>query len=98
MAPMNDPVAWAIVIVFYAPLHFLLPILVLFITGNEAEGVRRELIRHALIDASVSMAAAFALVIYLAQQGDISVAMAILLLSMALPFIRIWRHRREITD
>ena len=44
------------------------------------------------------MAAAFALVIYLAQQGDISVAMAILLLSMALPFIRIWRHRREITD
>ncbi len=95
---MDDPVAWIIIIAFYAPLHFLLPVLVLFITGNEADGLRRELIRHALIDASVSMAAAFVLVIYLAQQGDLSTAMSILLLSMAFPFIRIWRHRREITD
>ncbi len=95
---MDDPVAWIIIIAFYAPLHFLLPVLVLFITGNEAEVLRRELIRHALIDAGVSMAAAFALVIYLVQQGDLSVAMFILLLSIAFPFIRIWRHRREITD
>jgi hypothetical protein len=95
---MADPVAWLIVIGFYAPLHFLLPVLVLFITGHETEALRRKLIRHALIDAGVSMIAAFALAIYLAQEEDLSTAMLILLLSMAVPFVRIWRHRREITD
>lgn len=93
---MDDIVAWIIIIGFYAPLHYLLPVLVLFITGHEAETVRRRLIRRALIDSSVSMVGAFAVVILLVQRGSMSVAMLILLLSMAYPFVSIWRHRREI--
>jgi hypothetical protein len=81
---------------FYAPLHFLLPVLVLFITGSESEPVRRRLIRGALVDSAISMAVAFVVVIVLVQLGWMTVAMLILLLSMSVPFVRIWRHRREI--
>ncbi len=94
---MDDFIVWIIIIGFYAPLHFLLPVLILFITGNEPEDVRRQLIRGVLVDSAVSMVMAFAIVIYLAQQEEMSVAMSILLVSMLFPFVRIWRHRREIT-
>ena len=94
---MSDITVWIIVIAFYAPLHYLLPVLFLFITGQETEQTRRALIRGALIDASLSMAAAFALAIVLVNLGWIGWAMAALLLSMGMPFVRILRHRREIT-
>ena len=93
---MDDIVVWIIIAGFYAPLHYLLPVLVLFITGLETEERRKRLIRNSLIDSTLSMAIAFAVVITLAGQGRMSVAMTILLLSMGFPFIRIWRHRREI--
>lgn len=93
---MNDLVVWLIIVAFYAPLHYLLPMLVLFITGTESEEVRRDLIRRALIDSTVSMVTAFAVVIYLVGQERMSAAMLILLSSMLYPFIGIWRHRREI--
>ena len=93
---MNDVVVWVIIAAFYAPLHYLLPVLVLFITGREDDHTRRRLIRTALIDSSLSMAVAFAVVIWLARTGRLFPAMVILLLSMGFPFIRIWRHRREI--
>jgi hypothetical protein len=93
--PMDDIVVWIIIAAFYAPLHYLLPVLILFITGREPEQARRGMIRRALIDSTLSMAVAFAVVIVLVQQGWISLAMLILLLSMGIPFIRIWRHRRE---
>ena len=94
---MDILVVWLIIMAFYAPLHYLLPVMVLFITGRESEAVRRSLIRRALLDSSLSMVGAFTIVIYLAEQGKISAAMLILLLSMGYPFIGIWRHRREIT-
>jgi hypothetical protein len=93
---MDDIIVWIIIAAFYAPLHFLLPVLVLFITGSESEPVRRRLIRGALVDSTVSMALAFLIVILLVQQGWMTAAMLILLLSMSAPFLRIWRHRREI--
>lgn len=94
---MDDIIVWIIIAAFYAPLHFLLPVLVLFITGSESEPVRRRLIRGALIDSAISMAVAFLVVIVLVQQGWMTAAMLILLLSMSAPFLRIWRHRREIS-
>lgn len=93
---MDDVIVWIIIAAFYAPLHFLLPVLVLFITGSESEPVRRRLIRGALVDSAISMALAFLVVILLVQQGWMTAAMLILLLSMSVPFVRIWRHRREI--
>ena len=95
---MDSLVVWLIIAAFYAPLHYLLPVLVLFITGKESEDVRSGLIRRALIDSTLSMVGAFAIVIYLAESGMMSAAMLILLLSMLFPFIGIWRHRREIAD
>lgn len=94
---MNNLIVWSIIIAFYAPLHYLLPVLVLFITGRESEAVRQRLIRRALIDSTLSLIGAFAVVIYTVQQQMMSTAMLILLLSMLYPFIGIWRHRREIT-
>lgn len=93
---MDDIVVWIIIAGFYAPLHYLLPVLILFITGNEPEALRRRMIKRALLDSSLSMVLAFGLVIVLVNQGWMSLAMLILLLSMGAPFFRIWRHRREI--
>jgi len=93
---MDDAIVWIIIIAFYAPLHYLLPVLILFITGNEPEEQRKNLIRGAVIDSTVSMVAAFAVVIALVSNGWISVAMLILLVSMFYPFLRILRHRKEI--
>jgi hypothetical protein len=93
---MDDIIVWIIIAAFYAPLHYVLPVLILFITGSEPEHTRRAMIRRALVDSTVSMAVAFVVVIVFVQQGWISLAMLILLLSMGFPFVRIWRHRREI--
>ena len=95
---MDDLVTWLIMIAFYAPLHFLLPDLFLFITGSEPEHLRKRLIRRALIDSTLSLAGAFAIVISIAGEGLMSAAMLVLLVSIGFPFIRIWRHRRELAE
>lgn len=94
---MSDITVWIIVIAFYAPLHYLLPVLFLFITGEESESVRKRLIRSAVLDATLSMLLAFSVAIALVQLGWIGTAMLVLLASMLLPFARILRHRKEIT-
>lgn len=93
---MDDPVIWLIIIAFYAPLHFMLPVLFLFIVGGETETVRKQLIRSALIDAALSMVVAFALAIVLVNYEQIALAMVILILFMLVPFMRIIRNRRMI--
>lgn len=95
---MDDIVIWIIIAAFYAPLHYLLPVLILFITGSEPEPVRKRLIRNALLDSTVSMVLAFAVVIALVQFDYMSLGMLVLLLSMFVPFVRILRHRREISS
>lgn len=92
---MDNMVVWIIIIAFYAPLHFLLPVLMLFITGNESEPVRRLLIRRALIDSALSLMGAFVIAILLVNMEQMLVAMLILLVSILVPFIRIFMHRRE---
>ena len=94
---MDDITIWIIIIAFYAPLHYMLPVLILFITGTESDAVRKTLIRRALIDSTLSMVLAFILIILLVGSGFIGWAMLVMLLSMPLPFIRIIQHRKEIT-
>ncbi|MGB5278956.1 MAG: hypothetical protein WBO73_16790 [Gammaproteobacteria bacterium] len=91
---MDDPIIWIIIIAFYAPLHFMLPVLFLFIVGDETETMRKQLIRSALIDAALSMVVAFALAIMLVNYDQIALAMVILILFMLVPFMRIIRNRR----
>jgi len=93
---VEDPVIWIIIAAFYAPLHFMLPVLFLFIVGDETEAVRMQLIRRALIDAALSMVVAFAIAIMLVNYSQIALAMVVLVLFMFVPFIRILRNRRVI--
>jgi|GEM_PF-1403344 len=94
---MNDFIVWIIIIAFYAPLHYSLPVIILFITGEESEDTRKALIRRALIDSTLSMLVAFAIAIVLVNMDMMIWAMLALLLSMPLPFVRILQHRKEIT-
>ena len=91
---MDDLIVWIIIVVFYAPLHFMLPVLFLFIVGDEAETLRKKLIRNALIDAALSMVVAFALAIMLVNYAQIALAMVVLILFMLAPFIRIVKNWR----
>lgn len=74
----------------------MLPVLFLFIVGDETEAVRKQLIQRALIDAAMSMVVAFALAILLVNNSQIGLAMVLLILFMLAPFIRILRNRRVI--
>jgi fatty acid desaturase len=92
---MNDFIIWIIIIAFYAPLHYSLPVIILFITGNESEQVRSRLIRRALLDSTLSMILAFVCAVILVQMDQMIWAMLALLVSMPLPFVRIFQHRQE---
>ena len=94
---MNDTIVWIIIIAFYAPLHYVLPVLVLFITGDETEAERKKMIRSAIIDSSLSMLLAFIAAIVLAKMELLIWAMLALILSMPAPFVRIIRNRKTIS-
>jgi hypothetical protein len=90
---MDATVVWMIVALFYAPLHYLLPMLVVVMTGSEEGEARERRLVATAIDCTLSMLIAFVVVIWLA--GDrLQIAMFVLLLSMATPYLRIWLHHR----
>ena len=90
---MDATVVWLIVALFYAPLHYLLPMLVVVMTGSEEGEARKRRLVATAIDCTLSMLIAFVVVIWLA--GDqLQIAMLVLLLSMATPYLRIWLHHR----
>jgi len=91
---VEDPIIWIIIIAFYAPLHFMLPVLFLFIVGDETETIRKQMIRSAVIDAAISMVVAFSLAILLVNYAHVALAMVVLILFMLTPFIRIIKNRR----
>ena len=92
---MDNIITWIIIIAFYAPMHFVLPVLILFITGTEEETVRKVWIRRAVIDSSLSMLLAFVVAIALVQYGHMSWAMLALLASMPLPIIRVLTRKNQ---
>ena len=90
---MDTTVVWLIIALFYAPLHYLPPLLVVVMTGREEGDARRRRLVATAIDCTLSMAIAFAVVIWLAADR-LELAMVVLLLSMATPYLRIWLHHR----
>ena len=90
---MDATIVWLIIALFYAPLHYLLPMLVVVMTGSEEGEARRQRLVATAIDCTLSMVVAFAVVIWLAADR-LQVAMFVLLLSMAMPYLRIWLHHR----
>lgn len=91
---MNDMTAWFIALAFYAPIHFLGPVLVAFLTGPESAPQRRLLINRVVVDCSVSMVAAFALAIPLFGHRP-GYAAAVLLLAMTAPYLHLWMRQRR---
>ena len=93
---MDTIIVWLIIALFYAPLHYLLPALVVVMTATEEGGARKQRLIATAVDCTVSMVTAFAVVTWLA--GDrLQVAMFILLASMAAPYLRIALHQRAAT-
>jgi hypothetical protein len=90
---MDATVVWLIIALFYAPLHYLLPMLVVVMTGSEEGEARKRRLIATAIDCTASMVIAFVVVIWLAADR-LQVAMFVLLLSMATPYLRIWLHHR----
>lgn len=85
---MNDPTAWVIALLFYAPFHFLGPAGLVLLAGQESTTDRRRLLRAILIDCTVTMLIAFGIAIVLfAYQPQLS--MAILVLSMLTPYLHV---------
>lgn len=88
---MDEAIVWLIIALFYAPLHYGGPIGVAILTSPSDE-LRRRLVRYMLIECSITMLIAFALVIWQVK-ANLGIAMLILLLSMLLPYMSLWAHR-----
>lgn len=83
---MDNLIVWIIIAAFYAPLHYLVPVLLVLFKSDENN--RKSHLTHSLIDSTLSMALAFGLVFYLGTD-NIMQAMIILLVAMFFPYIRV---------
>ena len=85
---MDNTIVWIIIAGFYAPLHYIPPVLlVLFKTSDD---MRAFCMKRSLIDSTISMAIAFALV-YLVGLDNMLLAMTILLVGLLIPYLRVIR-------
>lgn len=93
---VDDPVTWIIVIGFYAPLHYLVPQLVAFLTGDESPEERKRLRLALIVECTVVMVLAFGLAIWLVRSSP-QLAMLILLASLfsSYLFLVVWRRLRR---
>ena len=83
---MDDIVIWTIIIGFYAPLHYLPPLLMTLFKTPENE--RKSSLIKTTLDCTISMLLAFGLV-YLVGLDNMLLAMTILLIAMFLPYLRV---------
>ncbi|RMG32951.1 MAG: hypothetical protein D6720_12400 [Gammaproteobacteria bacterium] len=83
-----DALTWVIVAAFYAPLHYLVPLLITAFRSSDRERTAR--LRRTAIDCTLSMFVGFVLVIWLAQDR-LQLAMSILFVSMLVPYARLLR-------
>ena len=90
---MTDTIAWIIAITFYAPFHYLGPLLVSFLTGSETPPYRRRLIITILIDCTLSMLIAFLIAFWLFKT-DLQLAIFVLLGSICIPYLHIAAMRK----
>ena len=94
---MDNFIVWAIIALFYAPLHYLVPMLIVFFRNVDDEQLRKKRLIATAIDCTISMSLGFALVIFLAEQ-NLQTAMIILLLSMFTPYIRLFLRKQRTVE
>lgn len=93
---MSDTTVWIIALAFYAPIHFLGPALVAFLTGPESPAQRRGLLTGIAVDCTLSMLVAFAVAVPLFGRAP-QYAALVLLAAMFVPYLHLWiRHRRSV--
>jgi hypothetical protein len=85
---MSDAIVWIVAFAFYAPFHYLGPLLVSFLSGTETQSQRKRLIINIIIDCTLSMLIAFAWAFWL-YKIDIQIAMLVLIVSMCIPYLHI---------
>lgn len=83
---MDNIIVWGIIIGFYAPLHYIPPILMILLKTREE--TRKFCLQRALVDCTISMLLAFGMV-YLVGLDNMLLAMAILLAALLMPYIRV---------
>lgn len=88
---MTEAITWIIIALFYAPIHYLLPVLVTLMRSSE--NARRTAVIGTLLDCTLSMVFSFTLATWLISKDRVTAAMAVLLVSMALPYIRVLARR-----
>jgi hypothetical protein len=91
---MDTAVFWVIIALFYAPLHYLIPLVIVFFQNVEDPAARKKQMIATAIDCTISMTLAFSLVIWLSAD-HLQTAMFVLMISMSLPYVRVWLHRRN---
>jgi amino acid transporter len=90
----DDWIVWGIIAAFYLPLHTLPPLAVTFIWNRAEAAERNRRLIRVLIDALLTMAIAFALILWLARD-HLQLAMFIMLASLLPPWWRALRYRRS---
>lgn len=90
---MSDITVWIIALAFYAPIHYLGPGLVVFLTGEEAPAERQRLLRGIAIDCTLSMVIAFGIAIALFERVPQLAALTFLLAALV-PYLHVWLKRR----
>ena len=89
---MNDGVTtWLIIGLFFAPLHFFVPVLVAALRAD-GDDTRRLAIQRTALECALSMAIGFSLAVWLAPVR-LNIAMVILVVTMVVPYLGILMAR-----
>ncbi len=85
---------WLIALAFFIPMHYLGPLAVLFLTGNESPELRRQRLRALLIDCTLTIVIAFPFAAWLFERSPLYAGLLFLGM-MALPYLHLLRLRRR---
>jgi hypothetical protein len=91
---MLDPLTWLLFALLYAPLHYMMPLLMAWLTGAETGSEQRDLLRAVAVDCTLSMVLGFSAALWLVGQAPQS-AMAVLLAAVLAPYTHLWLYRRR---
>lgn len=93
---MDSFIVWLIIALFFAPLHYLIPILVVVLNLKHPDE-KSHAVKTTIIDCTISMLIGFG-AIFLFFMDDLEIAILILLLAFISPYIWIFLIRREISE
>ena len=85
---------WLIALAFFIPMHYLGPVAVLFLTGNESPELRRRRLRALMIDCTLTIVIAFPFAAWLFEHSPLYAGLLFLGMK-ALPYLHLLRLRQR---